>query len=252
MHLDAEAISCTLLPHGEHGAIVRLLTRDAGLHALYVRGARSRKMRPILMAGNIVAVHAHARLSGQLAHGSIELVHARASLLQERMSAHALEWLCGLVGISLPEQHPYPALYDGLNALLSAMEHGARAGHWAPALVRFELLLLAEMGFALDLSSCAATGTEENLIWVSPKSAQAVSQAAGAPYADKLLALPPFLVSGAHQAPWADVVAGMRLGGYFLERQLLHGKKAENLLAARNRLLHLFQALAPQDATSTG
>jgi len=252
MHLDAEAIFCTLLPHGEHGAIVRVLTREQGLHALYIRGARSRKSRPILMAGNQVQVNAHARLTGQLAHGSIELVHPRASLLQDRMSTHALEWLCGLVGISLPEQQAYPMLYDGLNGLLSAMEHGARAGHWAPALVRFELLLLAEIGFALDLTSCAATGTREDLRWVSPKSAQAVSGAAGEPYADKLLPLPPFLVSGAYDAPWADVVAGMRLSGYFLERELLHGKRAENLMAARTRLLHLFQALAPNDATSAG
>lgn len=252
MHLNAEAIFCTLLPHGEHGAIVRLLTRDDGLHALYVRGARSRKMRPVLMPGNLVQVQAHARLSGQLAHGTIELAHGRASLLQERMSAHALEWLCGLVGISLPEQHPYPAIYDGLNALLSAMEHGARAGHWAPALVRFELLLLSELGFALDLTSCAATGTTADLVWVSPKSAQAVSREAGQPYADKLLPLPAFLVSGAHEASWAEVVAGMQLSGHFLERQLLHGKRAENLLAARTRLYHLFQSLAPDSTTSAG
>ena len=252
MHLDAEAIFCTLLPHGEHGAIVRLLTRAEGLHALYVRGARGRKLRPILMPGNQVQVNAHARLAGQLAHGTIELVHARASLLQDRMSAHALEWLCGLVGISLPEQHPYPALYDGLNALLNAMEHGARAGQWAPALVRFELLLLAELGFALNLSACAATGSSEDLVWVSPKSAQAVSRAAGQPYADRLLPLPAFLRTGAHDAPWDAVVAGMKLSGYFLERELLHGKRAENLLAARARLLHLFQALAPEGATSAG
>ncbi len=249
MQLDCPAIVCTVLPHGEHGAVVRFLTESHGLVLGYVRGARGRRLRPVLLPGNQVQLALHSRLVSQLGHATVELLRSRAPLMGERLPASALTWLSGLVAITLPEHQPFPRVYMALTALLEALENADRARDWAPALVRFELLLLAELGFGLDLSSCAATGTTSDLAYVSPRSAQAVSRAAGAPYAARLLPLPAFLVSGAHQADWADVVDGLRISGYFLERDLLHGRRAEQLLDARQRMVGRISALVPPAMT---
>ena len=234
MHLTTTAIVCALRQHGEHGVVARLMTAEAGLVPGYVRGGRSRRLRPILVPGNLVAAEFRARSEEQLATLTVELVTSRAPLLGEPLAAAAIEWSCALTATVLSEQHPYPRIHQALDGLLSAIEAAPSVRGWAAVLVRYEMLLLAEMGFGLDLSRCAASGTTEDLIWVSPKSGMAVSRAAGEPYADKLLALPTFIVEGG-SADWDDIFAGLRLTGHFLERDLLEGRRAD-VLAARERL----------------
>jgi len=234
VHLATTAIVCALRQHGEHGVVARLMTAEAGLVPGYVRGGRSRRLRPILVPGNLVAAEFRARSEEQLATLTVELVTSRAPLLGEPLAAAAIEWSCALTATVLSDQHPYPRIHQALDGLLSAIEAAPSVRGWAAALVRYEMLLLAEMGFGLDLSRCAASGTTEDLIWVSPKSGMAVSRAAGEPYADKLLALPTFIVEGG-SADWDDIFAGLRLTGHFLERDLLEGRRAD-VLAARERL----------------
>ena len=235
MRFGAAAIFCALRGHGEHGAVVRLLTRDHGLQAAYVRGARSRRLRPVLIGGNLVVAEFSARTDTQLPQATVELVHSRAPLLSEPLPAAAIEWSTVLTATVLPEAQPFPMLYDALGGLLDAIEAAPAASGWGAALVRFELLLLAELGFGLDLDRCVVTGREEQLIAVSPRSGRAVSAAEAEPYAGKLLALPPFLRAGG-AASWAEIGEGLKLTGHFLERDLVTGR-AEIILGARARLV---------------
>ena len=234
MHLATTAIVCALRQHGEHGVVARLMTAEAGLMPGYVRGGRSRRLRPILVPGNLVAAEFRARSEDQLATLTVELVTSRAPLISEPLAAAAIEWACALTATILSEQHPYPRIYQALDGLLGAIEAAPSVRGWAAALVRYELLLLAELGFGLDLSRCAANGSSDDLVWVSRKSGMAVSRVAGQPYAVQLLVLPKFLAAGG-QADWDDIFAGLRLTGHFLRRDLLEGRRAE-VLAARERL----------------
>ncbi|MEQ1509400.1 MAG: recombination protein O N-terminal domain-containing protein [Sphingopyxis sp.] len=147
MHLVTTAIICAARPHGEHGAIARLMTEEAGLLAGYVQGGRSRRMRPIMMPANIVAATFRARTEEQLASLTIEMVHSRAPLMREPLAAAAIDWVTTLTGVALPEGHAYPALFAGLSGLLSAIELSPVASNWSGALVRYETLLLAELGY---------------------------------------------------------------------------------------------------------
>jgi DNA repair protein RecO (recombination protein O) len=242
MHIAATAIVCAVRAHGEHGAVARLLTPDDGLQPGYVRGGHSRRMRPVLLPGNLVAADYRARSEEQLAGLTVELVHSRAGLFAEALPAAAIEWVTALTAVTLPEGLPYPRLYEALDGVLSAIEAAPSARGWAGALVRYELLLLSELGFGLDLASCAASGAIEDLAWVSPRSGQAVSRAAGEPYADRLLPLPRFLLAGG-EAGWADVRDALRLTGFFLDRDLLAGPRA-TILDARERLVARVRRLA--------
>ncbi len=242
MHIAATAIVCAVRAHGEHGAVARLLTPDDGLQPGYVRGGHSRRMRPVLLPGNLVAADYRARSEEQLAGLTVELIHSRAGLFAEALPAAAIEWVTALTAVTLPEGLPYPRLYETLDAVLSAIEAAPSARGWAGALVRYELLLLSELGFGLDLASCAASGAIDDLAWVSPKSGQAVSRAAGAPYADRLLPLPRFLLAGG-EAGWGDVRDAFCLTGFFLERDLLAGPRA-TILDARERLVARVRRLA--------
>lgn len=235
MQLDTPAIVCAVLPHGEHGAVVRSLTPDHGLVAGYVRGGRSRKFRPVLQPGNAVALALRARVDTQLAAATVELVAARAALATTAIALSALDWLTALTATALAEDAPHPALYRALDALTAAIAAGAGAAPLGEAIVRYEHLLLGELGFGLDLSRCAATGTIHDLAFVSPRSSQAVSRAAGLPYADRLLPLPGFLIATA-PADAAAITDGLRLTGYFLTRDVLTGRAA-TVLSARERLV---------------
>src|SRR3954468_18220245 len=231
MRLESLAIVCAVRPHGEHGAIVRALTPDDGIQAGYVRGGRSRRLRPILLAGNLVQAEYRARTEDQLAQLSVELVASRAPLLGEALPAGAVDWATAPPAIALPESQPYPRLYEALDGLLAAIEASPSARSWAPSLVRYELLVLAELGFGLDLSECAATGATEDLVYVSPKSGRAVSAAAAADYRDRLFPLPPLLL-GSGAADWPDILAGLRITGHFLARDVLIERQG-GVLAAR-------------------
>jgi len=235
MHLTTHAIVCAVRPHGEHGAIVRALTPDAGIQPGYVRGGRSRRLRPVLLPGNLIQAEYRARTDEQLAQLTVELSESRAALLSEPLPAAAIEWSCALTATTLPEGQPYPHLYDALDGILSAIEAAPSAKGWAAALVRYELLILSELGFGLDLSECAATGARTNLLYVSPKSGRAVSGGAAGEYIDRLLRLPRFLLGGG-AAEWDDIFDGFRITGHFLSRDLLIDRQAE-ILAARERLV---------------
>ena len=220
MRIETPAIVCALRSHGENGAVVRLMTPEHGLQAAYVRGARGRRMRPVLMAGNVVQAGLAARTDTQLPQATVELVHSRGPLLSEPLPAAAIEWATVLTATALPEGQPYPRLYEALEGLLDAIEAAPSASGWGAALVKYELLLLAELGFGLDLDCCAVTGSNDNLVAVSPKSGRAVSAAEAEPYVGKLLQLPRFIREGG-RASWEEIAQGLDLTGHFLLRDVL-------------------------------
>ncbi|MFP5329006.1 MAG: DNA repair protein RecO [Alphaproteobacteria bacterium] len=147
MRLETEAIVCGLTTHGEHGGVVRLLTPELGLIATYVRGARGRRMRPVLIPGNLVSAQIRARTDAQLPQASLELVHSRAPILSEPLQAAAIEWSTAIVAAALAERQPYPRVYEGMAGLLDAVEAAPSARGWGLALARFEMLLLTELGY---------------------------------------------------------------------------------------------------------
>ena len=235
--------------HGENAAVVSLLTEHHGRHAGLVHGARGRRARGLYQPGNTLSARWQARLPEHLGRYTCELVRARTGvLLDDPPRLAALSAVCALAEATLAERHPYPRVFDALGDLLDTLEAGER---WAETVVRWELALLAELGFGLDLSACAATGTAEGLAYVSPRSGRAVSRDAGTAYAEKLLPLPPFLLrpddrvdaAAAPVTTAADIVAGLRLTGRFLEKHVFAGQGGR-MPPARGRLLDRLEAAA--------
>ena len=150
MRLETQAVIVAVRPHGEHGAVVRALTPAEGVQAGYVRGGKSRRLRPVLVPGNLVHAEYRARTEEQLAHLTVELVHSRAFLLSEPLASAGIEWATALTAAALPEGQPYPRLFDGLEGLLAAIEAAPSARGWTAALVRYELLVLGEAGFGIE------------------------------------------------------------------------------------------------------
>lgn len=233
MEWSDDGLMLAVRPHGESGAVAHLLTRSHGRHAGLVHGGQSKSARAALQPGNALHVDWRARLADQLGSFSkLELTRAHAAaFLHDPVRLEALNAACALAEAALPERQPHPACFAALSALLHALE----AESWPSVFVHFELALLRDLGFGLDLTVCAATGTTEDLVWVSPKSGRAVSGAAGEPYRDKLLRLPAFLVEGGEGDAEA-VRAGLRLTGFFLLRHVLEPRRAA-LPAARGRML---------------
>jgi len=202
--------------HGESGVILEVMTRGHGRHLGLVHGGRSRRLQPVLQAGNTVHAVWRARLDEQLGSFAVEGGASRSSrLMGVPMALYGVGALAALLRL-LPERDPHPALYDAALALVEHLDDP----RVAPALfVRFELKLLAETGFGLDLAECAATGATDDLAWVSPRSGRAVSAAAGEPYKDRLFPLPAFLNQNA-PAPGEpkrpEIEAGFALTEYFL------------------------------------
>jgi len=155
VRIETEAIVCGLVTHGEHGAVVRLLTPGHGLVATYVRGARGRRMRPVLIPGNLVAAQLRSRSESQLPQAEIELSKSRAAILREPLPSAAVEWVTALVASVLPERAPYPLLYEALSGLLNALEAAPSASGWGAALARFEQIVLAELGYGSDVEPSA-------------------------------------------------------------------------------------------------
>ena len=242
MRIDTRAIVCALRGHGEHGAVVRLMTPDDGLQAAYVRGARGRRMRPVLIGGNVVEAQLSARTETQLPQATVELVHSRGPLLSEPLPAAGIEYATVLTATALPEGQPYPPLYQALEGLLDAIEAAPSAVGWGAALVRYELLLLAELGFGLDLDRCAVTGSNDDLVAVSPNSGRAVSAAEAEPYAGRLLVLPPFVREGG-RAEWSEIADGLELTGHFLARDVLTDR-LRPIADARERLVERLRRAA--------
>jgi DNA repair protein RecO (recombination protein O) len=212
--------------HGEASAILELMTRDHGRHLGLVRGGAGSRLRPVLQPGNTVAVSWRARLDEHLGNFSVEGVELRAgTLLPASYAVYGLTHLAALCRL-LPERDPHPLIHAALAVMLEDM---LELRVTAIRMARFELQLLSELGFGLDLDHCAATGATIDLAYVSPRSGRAVSRAAGAPWRDRLLRLPAFLKSGdANAEPALDEVEdGFRLTGFFLTRHVLepHGAK---------------------------
>jgi DNA repair protein RecO (recombination protein O) len=242
MRFTTPSIILAIRPHGEHGAVVRMMTPDHGLQAAYVRGARGRRLRPVLMAGNEVEAHLSARTDSQLAQATVELLHSRGPLLAEPLSAAAIDWAAALTATALPEGQPYPRLHDALGGLLGAIEAAPAASGWGAALVRYELLLLAELGFGLDLERCAVSGDAEDLIAVSPRSGRAVSAGEAEPYLGKLLPMPRFVREGG-AADWPDIIDGLALTGHFLMRDVVTDR-ATLIADSRHRLVERLRRAA--------
>jgi len=215
--------------HGETSVIAELLTRDHGRHLGLVRGGVGRRLRGVLQPGNEVAARWRARLSEHLGSFTIELEASRAAVLMAAPGPlAALNAACALASLAMPEREPHEAMFEATRELLDALEasEGA-AARWGPAYVRWELRLLSEMGFGLDLSACAVTGQTDGLAYVSPRTGRAVCAQAAGPYVDRLLPLPAFLWdAGAPPPTPADIAAGLALTGHFLAHHLLspHGK----------------------------
>ena len=245
MRLTTPAIVVALRPHGEHGAVVRLMTPEHGMQAGYVRGARGRRLRPVLLPGNQVEAALAARTETQLAQATVELMHSRGPLLSEALPAAAIDWACALTATALPEGQPYPRLYQALDGLLAAIEAAPSASGWGAGLVRYELLLLAELGFGLDLERCAVSGNNDDLVAVSPRSGRAVSAAEAEPYAGKLLPLPRF-VREEGSATWPDILNGLQLTGHFLLRDVITDRSAP-VAEARIRLVERLRRAGGQD-----
>ena len=204
--------------HGEGDVILEVVTEGRGRHLGLVRGGRSRRLRPVVQPGNLLALTWRARLDEHLGNFSVEPVTERSSLLIAS-AAGAFGLALAAVHLRLlPERDPHPRLYRALAALLDHLDDPARG---AELMARFELLLLDELGFGLDLESCAATGARDDLIYVSPKSGRAVGRQAGQPYAGKLLPLPAFLLDGGSgSGDMAAVAEAFLLTGFFLERHV--------------------------------
>jgi len=234
MQWSDEAVVLGVRPHGETAAVAELFTRRHGRHLGLVHGGRSRRLRPVLQVGNHVDVTWKARLADNLGHFALELRKGFAALLMDDAAALAAMTSMAALARLLPERDPHPNLYEVTQFVLGYLDVPAV---WPALLVRWELVLLDELGFGLDLTSCAATGQNGDLLYVSPKSGRAVSGEAGAPYRDRLLALPPFLRRGAPgNVSSEDVRAGFALTGHFLEARVLIPRDLE-MPEARGRLL---------------
>ncbi len=233
MHWTDEGVVLSVRPHGETAAIAELFTRSHGRHLGLVHGGRSRRLRPVLQMGNHVDASWKGRLAEQLGHVTVELRKGYAA--QAMMDANALSALTSLCALTrlLPERDPHPALYEVTLFVLSFLDDPSV---WPALLVRWELALLDELGFGLDLTRCAATGSTDDLIYVSPKSGRAVSAEAGEPYSDRLLRLPPFLSRQRQQAVSdQDIQDGLTLTGHFLAVRVL-APREETLPEVRSRL----------------
>lgn len=226
-----EGIILAVRPHGETAAIAEILTQDHGRCMGLVRGGRGRRLRPLLQPGNHVSCTWHARLEEHLGHFVLEPLHLQAGLIiDEPLRLLAVSSLTALAQL-LPEREPHPRLFSAMQVVLGAIGEDAV---WPALLVRWEMGLLDELGFGLDLSQCAATGSRAELIYVSPKSGRAVSREAGLPYHQKLFQLPGFL-RGEGQGGGSDVMDGLRITGYFLERHVF-GPRAVGMPQARQML----------------
>lgn len=220
MEVQDDAFVLSARAHGDTGAVVELLTARHGRRAAYVAGGASRKMRPFLQAGARVVADLRSRTSDQLGSARLEPVgEGPAALFDDPLALVGLNAAAAVAQGALPEREPHPGAFLAFEAMMSAF---ALPEVWPAIFVRFEAGLLEDLGFGLDLSRCAATGMMDDLIYVSPRTGRAVSREAGAPYADKMLKLPPFMLGAQAGLGEGDVGAGLDLTGHFLEQFVFH------------------------------
>jgi DNA repair protein RecO (recombination protein O) len=243
MEWHDEGIVLSARPHGETDAILSALTFEHGRHLGLVKGGIGRRARPLLQPGNRLQLAWKARLAEHLGLYALEPLQLLGSrLIDDPLRLAALASATALLELSLAEREPHPRLYAGLLKLLEAMLADPR---WLETYVRFELLVLQDLGFALDLESCAVTGATLDLAFVSPRTGRAVSRAAAGELAPRLLPLPPFLLADV-PAMFSGIAAGLRLAGHFLTKHVL-APADRSLPAARERLLALQQERADDE-----
>lgn len=217
MEWEDDAFVLSARAFGETGAIVEILTAERGKFAAHVAGGASRKMRPFLQPGAKVIARYRSRVSEQLGSASLEPIgEGPASLFDDPLALAGLASAASIVA-ALPEREPHPGAFHALEALIAAL---ANPDIWPAVYVRFEAGLLQDLGFELDFSKCTVTGSVDDLIYVSPRTGRAVSRDAGEPYKDRLLILPPFLLSAQGGLGEGDIRAGLDLTGHFLEQHV--------------------------------
>ncbi|MCF8466719.1 MAG: DNA repair protein RecO [Sneathiella sp.] len=245
MNWNDTGLILSVRKHGENSVILHAFTRDHGRSAGLVRGGVGRRLRGILQPGNEVDLAWRSRLAEQLGSFTVEARKSYSSALFDApLALAASSSALALLDIALPEREPHLMLYEATLLLFQSLETETHI--WPLLLIRWELGLLAEIGYGLDLSQCASTGTTEDLVYVSPKSGRAVSAAAGRPYHDKLLKLPAFLQEqrketvAENEVPPEDILDGLALTGYFIEKFVAEHRPNVHL-AARERLMSAFR-----------
>ena len=238
MEWHDDGIVLTARKHGESSAIVTLLTREHGRHAGLVRGGMGRRKRGLFQPGNRVRATWRARLAEHLGSYTCEMTAAVAApFMDDRLRLAGLSAICAVAEAALPERERYEPVYEGMGILLDVLDQNI----WPTIYVKWEMGLLQELGFGLDLTCCAATGVTENLTYVSPKSARAVSADAAEPFKHVLLRLPGFLIDTGQTASWPDIADGLRLTGFFLDRQVFAHTRECQAPPARGRLVDLIR-----------
>jgi DNA repair protein RecO (recombination protein O) len=245
-----EGILIAARRHGESSAIIEVFTALHGRHSGVVRGGAGRRMAPVLQPGAQLALEWTARLEEHIGHFRVEPMAAwTGAIMADRAALLALGAMTALVAATLPERDAHPALYARSLALVGAL---GNTPDWPARYAAWELALLAELGFGLDLATCALTGASEDLAWVSPRSGRAVGRAAGAPWAERLLPLPGFLRDGWETPPEPrEVTQALALTGHFLEHRVAPGLRREALPAARERAVAAIRARQGVAATTT-
>ncbi|MFT6089824.1 DNA repair protein RecO [Sulfitobacter sp.] len=223
--------------HGETSAIIEVFTPSRGRHAGIVRGGTSRKIAPILQPGAQLDVAWRARLEDHIGAFTVEPVRSRAvTAMQDRLSLAGLNTVTALLSFCLPEREPHAPLYQRTQSLLDLLDQGDL---WPLAYLQWELSLLEELGYGLDLSACAVTGASEGLVFVSPKSGRAVTREGAGEWADKMLPLPPVL-RGEGDATNEEIALGFKTTGFFLEQRLARDLGGKPLPEARARFIDAF------------
>ncbi len=233
MEWRAEGLLLTVRPHGETAAIIEVFTEEKGRHAGIVRGGASRKMSATLQPGSQLDVTWRARLEDHLGTFTAETLMSRAHLMADRKTLAGLNSITALLSFALPEREPHPRLYGQTLTVLDMMN----GDFWPLAYLRWELSLLDELGFGLDLSTCTVSGATENLRYISPKSGRAVTEASAGTWKEKLLPLSPALIGESSEV--TDIMSGLNVTGHFLMTRLAPSLGTKPLPQARQRLIDL-------------
>ncbi|GHF29639.1 DNA repair protein RecO [Kordiimonas sediminis] len=246
MEWQGDGIVLSSSKFGETDALLEVMSRENGRHRGFVKGGSGKRLGPVLQAGNFLTLKWRSRIEENLGRFTVELDRSPLGLIMgDGLRLMTLSAMVSVVSASLPERENHPAVYDSLKAMIEYVERSdVDPAGWAAALVRLEMGILSDLGYGLDLSECAATGSDEDLVYVSPKSARAVSRAAGRPYHDKLLTLPSFLMGPVvEEVGTRAAIEGLNLTGYFLERQVWQVRH-RTPPQARERLLSKLVSMA--------
>ncbi|MDC1211490.1 DNA repair protein RecO [Amylibacter sp.] len=234
MEWTSEGVIVSVRKYGENSVIIDTLTPTHGRHLGVVRGGASRKMAATLQPGSQVKLEWRARLEEHLGNFRVEQLESRSDMFDDRLRLAALSSICSIVTFSFPERMPVAELYNSTLNLMDTLNTG---GDWKPLYALWELQVLEETGFGLDLTSCAVTNVTQDLIYVSPKSGRAVSRKAAGEWMERLLPLPSFLRNKFETANNEDILNSLKTTGHFLSSWLATSLGERKLPEARNRLI---------------